>query len=94
MVSLILCRVPPAGEISGLTPGEHGFHIHAKGRTGDQCREAGGHFNPFGASHGSPGSRLRHVGDLGNIQADSTGLALVDITMPADKIRCGNLPLG
>ncbi|XP_037075331.1 hemocytin-like [Pollicipes pollicipes] len=73
------------GEISGLSAGAHGFHIHEHGRTTDQCRDAGGHFNPAGVDHGSRTSATRHVGDLGNIVADSSGLALVDITIPAQK---------
>ena len=34
-------------------------------------------FNPFGKVHGCPSSakNKRHVGDLGNIQTDSNGLA-------------------
>lgn len=41
--------------LSGLTPGDHGFHIHAKGdcSSGDG-KSAGGHFNPHKVSHGKP----------------------------------------
>ena len=34
------------GTIFGLTPGPHGFHIHMNGDVGDNCKAAGGHFNP------------------------------------------------
>ena len=54
----------------GLSPGEHGFHIHEKGDLSDNCAAAGGHFNPFGNNHGAPGAEDRHVGDLGNIVVD------------------------
>ena len=37
-----------SGYISGLKPGAHGFHIHATGDVGDDCKAAGGHFNPDG----------------------------------------------
>jgi Cu/Zn superoxide dismutase len=30
----------------------------------------GGHYNPSKQPHGAPGSKERHVGDLGNIVAD------------------------
>src|SRR4029450_10858520 len=62
--------------LTGLKPGEHGFHIHEFGdcSAGDgSC--AGGHFNPIGMPHGGPDSAKRHAGDLGNILADSHGKA-------------------
>ena len=34
------------GRIFGLEPGKHGFHVHAVGDLGDDCKAAGGHFNP------------------------------------------------
>jgi Cu-Zn family superoxide dismutase len=63
-------------ELTGLTPGEHGFHVHEFGdcsMADGKC--AGGHFNPTKMPHGGPDSEKRHVGDLGNIKADSTGKA-------------------
>ena len=63
-------------ELAGLTPGEHGFHIH---ETGDcsaaDAATAGAHFDPAGSPHGSPDGPVRHVGDLGNITADASGNA-------------------
>ena len=38
-------------QIYGLEEGLHGFHIHATGDLDDECRAAGGHFNPEGVSH-------------------------------------------
>jgi len=63
-------------ELTGLQPGEHGFHVHEFGdcsMADGKC--AGGHFNPTGAPHGAPDSEKRHVGDLGNIKADGDGKA-------------------
>ena len=34
------------GNIHGLEEGPHGFHIHTNGDIGDNCKAAGGHFNP------------------------------------------------
>jgi len=43
-----------SGDISNLSAGAHGFHVHKSGETGNNCLDAGGHFNPTNMSHGSP----------------------------------------
>ena len=35
------------GRIYGLKKGLHGFHVHQNGELGNNCKDAGGHFNPF-----------------------------------------------
>lgn len=62
--------------ITGLTPGVHGFHIHEFGNcSAPDASSAGGHFNPHKELHASPDSPHRHVGDLGNLTADERGNA-------------------
>jgi Cu-Zn family superoxide dismutase len=62
------------GEITGLTPGEHAFHVHEFGDCSSKDgMSTGGHFNPDHKHHGGPDSESRHVGDLGNIKADDSG---------------------
>lgn len=42
------CGEPVLIEVSilGLSPGEHGFHIHEKGDLSNGCASTGGHYNP------------------------------------------------
>lgn len=76
------------GDIVGLTPGKHGFHIHEYGdlRSADG-KSAGGHFNPDGHRHGSPRDAEHHAGDLGNITANSDGVAKVDVLAKGLKLH-------
>ena len=73
-----------SGEITGLTPGKHGFHIHEFGDvSSDDGMATGGHFNPGMHKHGGPHDANRHEGDFGNIEAGADGKATIKMT---DKV--------
>jgi Cu-Zn family superoxide dismutase len=81
---------------SGLTPGEHGFHIHEKAIEGNDLKTAGGHFNPTAKKHGHGNPEGAHLGDLINIVADKDGN--VDAMIPLQGVSLeagsGNSVLG
>lgn len=63
--------------LTGLTPGRHGFHVHEYGDcSAPDASSAGDHYNPSGTAHGAPdsGAGARHAGDLGNVEADASGV--------------------
>lgn len=69
-----------SGDVTGLTPGKHGFHIHQFGdmRSTDGTA-TGGHYNPHKTPHGGPHSKQHHAGDFGNVEAGANGVAKVNI---------------
>lgn len=79
-------------ELSGLTPGMHGFHIHERG----DCRapdatSTGGHFNPTGKAHGNPELTAHHAGDLPQLLADASGKARLTAYLDTAWIGKGNV---
>ena len=75
-------KIHVTGTVRGLTPGKHGFHVHEYGDISglQDGKSTGGHFSPGGHDHGKPSDEAakRHVGDLGNIEADGSGVAKID----------------
>jgi Cu/Zn superoxide dismutase len=76
-------------QVSGLTPGLHGMHIHTTGSCTDTVNDknevvkfggAGTHFDPYATeSHGGPShTELEsHAGDIGNIAVDTNGYGYI-----------------
>lgn len=68
-----------SGELSGLSQGKHGFHIHQYGDcTASDGTSAGGHYNPTDSEHAAPTAQNRHMGDMGNIEVNEDGVASID----------------
>jgi len=67
-----------SGDLNGLPPGPHGFHLHAVGQCEPPFTSAGGHFNPDNKKHGFHDAGGPHAGDLPNLHAFSDGKAVVD----------------
>ncbi|XP_015609417.1 superoxide dismutase [Cu-Zn] [Cephus cinctus] len=86
--------VKVTGEVSGLKKGLHGFHVHEFGDNTNGCTSAGAHFNPSGKEHGAPDAAVRHVGDLGNIEAGENGVAKVNITDKVIQLQGSNNIIG
>lgn len=68
-------------EVRGLSPGQHGFHIHEFGDcSAPDATSAGSHYNPTNDPHAGHDAAKRHMGDLGNIEADASGNARLELT--------------
>ena len=69
------------GQLTGLTAGAHGIHLHAVGRCdAPEFTTAGAHLNPMMKKHGLLNAEGPHAGDLPAIGADAAGRATVDVT--------------
>lgn len=74
--------------ITGLNKNSlHGFHIHEAGDLTEQCTSMCAHFNPYNKTHGCPGMKDRHVGDLGNLKTNSKGEAIYSMVDDCIKLR-------
>ena len=83
-----------SGTLTGLPPGEHGFHIHETGRCkAPSFESAGGHFNPTGRQHGFDNPEGPHAGDLRNLQVARDGSAVVSTTDSLVTLREGETAL-
>ena len=80
-------------ELSGLQPGAHGFHVHAKGSCepaeidgkATPAGAAGGHWDPQNTGkHGEPWGD-GHLGDLPALFVDSDGTASQPVLAPRLK---------
>lgn len=79
-------------EITGLKPNQkYGFHIHQYGDCRDNGKNAGSHLGSHkeGSKHGSPDSKEKHMGDLGNLIAGKDGKAVYEKTLNMCMYKLG-----
>jgi len=82
-------------DVTGLTPGTHGIHIHAVGKCESPAfTSAGGHFDPGPAGNMNPDmNHPFHMGDLPNLVADAKGHASYKAVTTRATIADGPLSL-
>lgn len=70
---------------TGLSAGEHGFHLHTTGLCeAPDFKSAGGHLNPAGNQHGALNPDGKHLGDLPNLVVGASRSATTEIELGAD----------
>ena len=83
-------------EVSGLTPGAHGIHLHAVGACTPDFAAAGGHINPGEGVHGLlNGDRTadgQDNGDLPNLYAAADGSARAEFFTTLVTIAGDTMP--
>jgi superoxide dismutase, Cu-Zn family len=85
------------GDVRGLTPGQHGFHVHEFGDCSDSAKAAGSHYNPMNHPHGNvlkDGPAKAHAGDMGNLEADSQGVARINVVLPGVTLTNSKVTVG
>jgi Cu-Zn family superoxide dismutase len=81
-------------QLSGLTPGLHGFHVHENGQCGPAMKDgkmvpglaAGGHFDPSGSGRHLGPYADGHLGDLPPLYVDADGTSTLPVLAPRLKV--------
>ncbi|MFN4218006.1 MAG: superoxide dismutase family protein [Candidatus Bipolaricaulia bacterium] len=80
--------------VKGLSPGEHGIHIHSVGKCEPpDFLSAGPHFNPTNKQHGLNNPAGPHAGDLPNLVVGEDGSAVYEHVTDRVTLTPGELSL-
>ena len=78
-------------DLKGLTPGDHGIHIHGVAKCeGPAFASAGGHLNPDMKHHGLMNPEGPHAGDMPNFTVKPSGMAKVTLENPRVTLTEGD----
>ncbi|EDL49044.1 superoxide dismutase family protein [Erythrobacter sp. SD-21] len=73
---------------TGLSVGEHGFHLHTTGRCeAPDFKSAGGHLNPADREHGSLNPQGKHLGDLPNLVVGASRSTSTQVDLGVDTAQ-------
>ena len=75
--------------LSGLTAGEHGFHIHVNPDCGMAGQNASGHYDPANTGRHEGPDGNGHLGDLPRLAVDGGGGATVPVV--ARRVRVSDV---
>jgi Cu-Zn family superoxide dismutase len=81
-------------DLTGLTPGLHGFHVHANPECGPKEKDgamvpglaAGGHYDPAGTGRHEGPYGEGHLGDLPPLYVDENDHATLPVLAPRVKV--------
>ena len=79
-----------SGRLAGLTPCEHGVHLHMVGQCQAPFESAGDHWNPTTRQHGSQNPQGPHLGDMPNLTVGADSSANVQLTTAGGTLRAAN----
>lgn len=75
-------------EVTGMTKGPKGTHIHTMGKCeAPDFASAGGHWNPTGHQHGHDNPAGAHKGDLPNLTVEEDGRGRTTFTVKATRLE-------
>ncbi|MCY4427209.1 MAG: superoxide dismutase family protein [Halieaceae bacterium] len=79
-------------DVTGLSPGGHGIHLHAAGSCAPDFKAATGHVNPGKVEHGLRNPEGPDNGDLPNLFAAADGSARAEFFTTRVSVSGGDLP--